>query len=305
MSRVWANRRVIPFAGAGGALALHAGAAFHPLQAHPAGSLVGCGLLLVLATGCEKPRRLWRLCLRLLVLLVLAPAFMRAALLVHPLAECGAASLVAVLTAAPVAAYARRLRSLSHISPARRAVAALAPAPPTGMAMARAELALLWFGLFRWRVSIRDQPVEATAFHCTATGNDVAMAWLTAAGSVIEIPLFHILIGHFSLAGAWVATALDGLLIVYLAGFAKSLQLRPTLLFPDRLLIRLGAVASRSVALRDIRSVRLLPPDTRRNPASVRLYGFDVPNMAVVTAGQELRFRLDHPERLVAALGTT
>ncbi|MCQ8278182.1 hypothetical protein NFI95_06940 [Acetobacteraceae bacterium KSS8] len=181
--------------------------------------------------------------------------------------------------------------------------ALMARAFPDLAPIAAAELRLFWFGLFRWRRTASDLPLGAEPFSATATGTEVAMCWLTAAGFLVERPLLHILLAHLcGPAVAWICTGLHAILAIYLAGYAKSLLFRPTLLFPDRLEIRLGVVARRIVPRALIESV--LPHDGKRprSPDEQRLYGLDRPNLRLGLAGGGLLLRVDDPARLMRAL---
>ena len=170
----------------------------------------------------------------------------------------------------------------------------------------RVELSLIWFGLFRWRQRPSDVPEPAAAFPATRTGIEVATCWLTVTGFLIEIPLFHILLDHvWNRVAAWGSTGLHALSGLYLVGYAKSLSLRPTLLFPDRLVIRLGVVAERTVPVSSIDRIGPCVEDAGRRERlrGGRLFGIDGPNLCLDAAGERLLFHVDEPARLLAMLG--
>lgn len=266
---------------------------------HP-GLMAGVVTAVLVGLTVLGPRvRVWRVCTRLLLLLVLSPAVVRVPILHEP----GSVAILAGLAAWPLLVLSIGVvRGMATMRGGivRRLGRAIAGLSPGIAALARAELALLRFGLFCWRKS--PVPSGGMAFPNVATGTELALLWLTIAGSVVEIPLFHVLIGHFSHPSAWMVSSLELLGMVYMAGYAKSVLYCPTVLFQDRLLIRFGVVASRLVPLAAIEQVRLLCPGERRAPGVVRLFGLDDPNLSIRAGGQDLRFRVDHPERLLARI---
>lgn len=273
-------------------------------RAHSLGT--ACVLLLMaIAAAClERPFRMERLPARFLFLLLIWPSGMTnfVAAYVGPcnrleMTIVSAAFLLLFVFSRFVLIWFRLPRGRT------RTFDAVGMLSPRFARFARAELALLWFGLFRWRQRISDNPSTANAFPTTGTGIETAMCWLTAFGFLVEIPLLHVLLAHvWSMAAAWTCSGLHTLLFIYMIGYAKSLSFKPTLLFPDRIEIRLGVLARRVVLLEAIEGVS--PCDTRkaRQPDEQRLFGMDGPNLRLSTEGAHILFRVDEPARLIKAL---
>lgn len=273
-------------------------------QAQPC-EITWVSLLLAMATAAVmRPFRMERLPARCLVLLLLLPTATTEAMAAY-VTPHRRFDLISGLFVCLCAGFVCRvlLACLSLPSRERRLPRAFDVAYPGLTALARVELALLWFGLFRWRQNPTDRPSQAAVFPATASGIESAKCWLMVSGLVIEAPLFHILVAHvWNTAAAWVSTGLHSLLSLYLIGYAKSLSLRPTLLFSDRLEIRLGAVAQRIIPRSDVK--QLAPYDGRRTGRGVgqRMFGFDEPNLCLTTADSNILFRVDEPARLIIAL---
>jgi len=89
---------------------------------------------------------------------------------------------------------------------------------------------------------------------------------------------------------------------LYLIGYAKSLTLRPTLLFPDRLEIRLGILAQHSIDRSSIQN--LTPCDQTRHPTDRRMFGLDKPNLHLSTHSGHILFRVDNPTQLIKAIAS-
>ena len=80
------------------------------------------------------------------------------------------------------------------------------------------------------------------------------------------------------------------------------MSLQPTLLFPDRIEIRLGVIARQVVPLSAIARLSVCGDDETRQPGERRMFGFDKPNLRLSAAGLHILFRVDEPARLIAAL---
>ena len=262
-------------------------------------------LTAMIAAGLERPFRAERLPARSLVLVLLCPAGMTKAV-AAPLGLYSSLELASVLASILLFCVVSRFALIWRQLPEgrRRAFMAINALSPRFVELVRVELALLWFGLFRWRRHDADSPVPAIIYPATGMGVEVTMCWLTALGFVIETPLLHVLLAHvWNMTAAWTCSGLHALLCIYLIGYAKSLSLRPTLLFPDRIEIRLGVVARRIVPLAAIDRLSLCGIKEARQPDEQRLFGFDEPNLRLSTAGSRILFRVDEPARLIAALG--
>lgn len=276
----------------------------HVRQAYLPGIAWALLLTAMIAACLQRPFRAERLPARALVLLLFWPARMTEAMIAR-VGSCDRLETMFCLATILILVVAVRFVLIWRRLPEgrNRAVVAFDALSPKGAKIARAELALLRFGLFRWRRRDADRPASAVAFPATGTGVELAMCWLTASGLVIETPLFHVLVAHvWNMTAAWASTGLHAVLGLYLIGYAKSLSFRPTLLFPDRLEIRLGAVARRIVPLAAIDHVSSCGIGKQRQPDEQRLFGFDEPNLRLSTQGSYILFRVDEPACLVAAL---
>jgi hypothetical protein len=280
--------------------ALIAVALLHLTHANAPSAFVAASMLLTVFAAIERPPVLARLPLSVGLLLLLCPDALRRNLMAVP-GAAAIALLVAVLSAMTL--IASLIVALTGDSRPARWLGRFAIKSAFGSALARAEIGLAWFALAHWRPVPSDIPADAEPFGCTSTGTDVAMAWVAAGSGLVEAPILHVVLRHYSASVAWASAGLAVLTSIYLVGFAKSLALRPTLLFKDRLLLRLGVVLSESVALAEIEDVRMLgnAPLPRGH---IRLFAFDGPNFAVRARGRDYLFRVDQPRRLLAKLST-
>ncbi|MGI4748716.1 MAG: hypothetical protein ACRYGI_04045 [Janthinobacterium lividum] len=273
-------------------------------QAHSL-EIVCAMLLMAMASAClEKPFRMERLAARLLILLVLWPTDLTRTMNGY-IGSYNYREVLAFLTVVLFLYLAFRFILIWRRLPKSKTRTSIAfhTLSPGSMELARTELALLWFGLFRWRRRDADRPSSAAAFPMTNTSNELAICWLTAFGFVIETPLFHVLLAHvWNIEAAWACTGLHALLGLYLIGYAKSLSFRPTLLFADRLEIRLGVVARRIILRSDIDHLSLYQSRRARQPDEQRLFGFEEPNLRLSANGLHILFRVDEPTRLMTAL---
>ncbi len=268
-------------------------------HAHAAALAIASGSLLLLSLLLKRPFRAEHAALPL-VLAATTPS-----VLVQADGMSSRLPLVAIAGLMLATALFWRIWSVARRAPVgeRGVPALLARAFPDLVPVAGAELRLFWFGLCRWRRNASDLPQGAEPFPATATGMEVAMCWLSAAGFLIETPLMHVLLAHLcSHPVAWICTGLHAILAVYLVGYAKSLMFRPTLLFSDRLEIRLGVVARRIVQRAAIESMRPHDGETPRRPDEQRLFGLDQPNLRLGVAGGGVLLRVDDPGRLMRAL---
>ena len=278
--------------------ALLAAALLHVTHAGAPLAFVAACILPVTVTALERPKVPARLPLSIGLLLLLCSKPLRHNLMAIP-GAAALASMLAVLSAMIV--ILTLVFAMSTRGSPPHWLRMFTMESSFGAAAVRAEIGLAWFALARWRSVPSDIPADAEAFRCTATGTDVAMAWVAAGIGLVEAPILHLALRHYSVPVAWAATGLAVLTSVYFVGFAKSLAWRPTLLFEECLLIRLGVVLSQAVARSEIEEVEILASG-RAARDFVRLFAFDGPNVAVRARGRVYSFRVDRPEQLLVKL---
>lgn len=100
------------------------------------------------------------------------------------------------------------------------------------------ELALFWFALFSLGRPAH-APAGTRAFTSHRRGTTGVFVALLAATAVEAAPV-HLLVRVWSPRAAWTLTALSVLAMVWLLGLLRSIQLRPTLLRADALVVRCG-----------------------------------------------------------------
>lgn len=132
---------------------------------------------------------------------------------------------------------------------------------------------------------------------------------------VVETVAAHVLIAHWSARWAWVATGLSLYSGVWLLGDFRALALRPTLLFADRLHVRIGLRWRAELPLSAIRTV-CGGPDARGHPRAAIASPIGAPNLylhldapvelegllGLRRRGDVVGIRVDEPERLRAML---
>lgn len=158
------------------------------------------------------------------------------------------------------------------------------------------EMTLLWYALFSWR---RPPHVPAGARAFTShrrTGTTGVLAALIAATVVEAVPI-HFLLRTWSPRAAWTLTALSVLAILWILGLLRSIQLRPTLLNRDSLVVRCGIRWTLAVPLDAIASVDRAGAKLPRNaPGLLR---------ATIAAQPDLLLTLDRPVRALGMYGSS
>jgi hypothetical protein len=101
------------------------------------------------------------------------------------------------------------------------------------------EFAILYYALCSWRAKPHVPPrAQGFTLHKRDGHHDLLFA--LALGGLLEILPVHLLIGHWSPLWAWIATGVSLYGSIWLAGLARSIQLRPTLVYADTLDLRYG-----------------------------------------------------------------
>ena len=107
--------------------------------------------------------------------------------------------------------------------------------------VAAAEVALVWYALLSWRALPEVAPGD-TAFTAHQASGLGGMVGALVVGCVMEALGVHLLVARWSPAAAWVLTGLTAYSVLWLAGLARSVALRPTTLGPDGLRVRVGVL---------------------------------------------------------------
>ncbi len=116
------------------------------------------------------------------------------------------------------------------------------------------------------RRSQSHSPAVARAFTIhQQSGITMVLGGLAGVG-FIEIPILHLVLARWSLTAAWLATAVGFYGTFWLIALCRSYGLRPVLLTPTHLAIRVGLLWRLDVPLDAIQSVRraTAPYPTRR-----------------------------------------
>ena len=136
--------------------------------------------------------------------------------------------------------------------------------------MVAAELAVVYYALFSWRA--RPQiPTRCRAFAYAEASGHRMLAMIVGAAVVFEGVPVHLLLQHWSLAAAWVCTALDAYALLWTVALARSICLRPILVSGDRVVIRIGLLYEVEVPRAEIALCRrAVARDTRKGPGRLR-----------------------------------
>jgi hypothetical protein len=101
------------------------------------------------------------------------------------------------------------------------------------------EFAILYYALCSWRAKPHVPP-QAQAFTLHKHDGHHDLLFALALGGLVEIVPVHLLIGHWSPLWAWIATGVSLYGSIWLAGLARSIELRPTLVYAGALDLRYG-----------------------------------------------------------------
>ncbi|WP_341207717.1 hypothetical protein [uncultured Sphingomonas sp.] len=192
--------------------------------------------------------------------------------------------------------------------------AASALLPPMLVRLATAELTVLHLALFRWG-GPPDVPAAARgfAYHRHLAPMCAALLILSA----IEVAVYHLLLAHWSRAGAVVMFVLSDVGFVYLVGLIKSFRFRPILLTRDGVRVRAGFLIDRFVPLEaivgvdgdvrgeEIRDAATLNAALLAWPNVVLRLRIPLPARSILRrkpAVVRVAFRLDEPEAFVRML---
>jgi hypothetical protein len=146
-----------------------------------------------------------------------------------------------------------------------------------------AETRILAMALFAW--GPRRQRADEPSF---TSGSILAPVLIAVAVlGVIEIAVVHLIVQHWSPAGAFVLTAIGVLVSVYMIGLAKSLQYMPTVLQPQTLLARLGHLLAVEAPYAAIKAVRKVGPGMPAPSKCLNIAAMSSPNLVIDLANDQ------------------
>ncbi|HVP69344.1 MAG TPA: hypothetical protein VMT17_18990 [Anaeromyxobacteraceae bacterium] len=142
-----------------------------------------------------------------------------------------------------------------------------------------------------------------------------ALLFAIGLSAAAEVLATHALLGHWSVRAAWVPTALSVYGLVWLVGDFRAIRLRPMLLWPNELSVRVGLQWRGRIPLAEMTRVDLTADPRDRSRCAV-LSPLGGPNIFVHLAhpvaidgalgrtrqGSVIGLRVDEPEALRAAI---
>jgi hypothetical protein len=138
------------------------------------------------------------------------------------------------------------------------------------------ELRVLALGLFGWRPPARD---DGRSFTSSAVLQPLLLS--VAALASIEILAMDLLVGRWSHGGAMALTSLGALAVVYMVGLARSLRHMPSLITPERLIVRLGHFWRVEIPYEAITTVRRSNLGEKAPAGSLDLAPMSAPNLII------------------------
>lgn len=169
-------------------------------------------------------------------------------------------------------ALVRSLRTGEGDAIERISAAAHAVVPYRGAAAAVAyEITLVYLALLSWRAR-PGVPGGAAAFSTHRRSGYAGLVFAVVVASVVEGVAVHLLAARWSVVAAWVLSALSAYGAVWMVGDLQAIRLRPTLVTPDALVVRVGLRWNVSLPWSEIESVepRGRTPFPRRAPGHLR-----------------------------------
>jgi hypothetical protein len=139
-----------------------------------------------------------------------------------------------------------------------------------------AELRVLALGLFGWG---RPPPDDGRSFTSSAVLQPLLLS--VAALASIEIFVIHLVVGRWSHGGALALTSVGALMIVYMVGLARSLRRMPSLITPERLIVRLGHFRRVEIPYEAITTVRRSDRGEKAPAGSLDLAPMSAPNLII------------------------
>jgi hypothetical protein len=146
---------------------------------------------------------------------------------------------------------------------------------PQLAAVAAGEMAVLYYAFAAWRKK-PEVPPGMRAYSIHERAGSAALFGAFAGISVVEVPLFHLLVMRWSITVAWVLSAIGVYGAIWLAGMSRALVLRPVLVGNGELIIRSGILWTVRVPLDRIASIH-----RGGGPSDLRLCPGGDPNVAI------------------------
>lgn len=126
---------------------------------------------------------------------------------------------------------------------------------PLLAAIAAGELAVLYYAFAAWRRA-PEVPPGVQAFSIHERSGSASLFGVFAGISVVETPLVHLVVRHWSVTAAWILTAISAYGAIWLLGMSRALVLRPILVGNGELVIRSGILWTLRVPLSRIASIQ-------------------------------------------------
>lgn len=150
-----------------------------------------------------------------------------------------------------------------------------------------AEVALFWYALLSWRAQPETGPADV-AFTQHRRSGIMGLFGAVAFACLVEAVGVHLLVAGWSATAAWVLTALSLYSVIWLVGLGRSILLRPTVVAPEGLRVRVGMLWEALVPFDRIASVA----EVRGGPARRRAPGY---LHAAIFAAPRLMIELKEP----------
>jgi hypothetical protein len=139
-------------------------------------------------------------------------------------------------------------------------------------------MAVFYYSLFSWRMKKAE---GADSFSMHLRSGWTAMSWGFVMAVVAESSALHLWIGGRAPLLSLALLFLDGYSILWLIADARALQLRPTIVEGDVLLLRYGARWEATIDFASIESVRRHEGEVRRDRGIVKLAMIEAPNFVL------------------------
>ncbi len=179
---------------------------------------------------------------------------------------------------------AKRALAAADDGRARWIAAASEILPPKLVRLAATEMMVMHMALFRWR-GPADVPSNCRAFAYHRHLAPMCTAILIL--SSIEIAVYHLLVGHWSLTAAIIMFILSDVGFIYVLGIIKSFRLRPVLLTPRGVHVRAGFLIDHFIPFEAIAGIETsFTSESVRHPATLN---------AALLAWPNIRLRLHEP----------
>jgi hypothetical protein len=158
---------------------------------------------------------------------------------------------------------------------------------PRAAEITAAEIALFWYALLSWRAKPEVGPADVPFTQHRKSGT-TGIVFALAMACVVEGAAVHLLLSGWNAKLAWTLTALSAYSVLWLVGLGRSILLRPSLLSPDGLRVRVGVLTEAMVPYNRIAAVT----EVRSGPANHGEAGY---LHAAIFAQPQLMIELKEP----------